>query len=349
MTSSTIVPLSVLDVVPVFEGGSATTALHETVAIAPRVEELGYHRYWVAEHHGTPSLATSTPAVLAGRIAAATSRLRVGSGGVLLPNHAPLVVAEQFGTLQALFGDRIDLGLGRAPGTDPLTARALRRPPGGGGGEDTFADQITELTGYFAPTDPGNPVIAVPAADSRPQVWVLGSSLASAGLAAALGLPYAFAHHVNPQASVAALRRYRAAFTPSAQLASPRSLLSVLATVGDTDADARQAAAPYLLGKVWMRTIGLFDAFPSEVTTNAYSYSRAEVAFLDDLAAPQLIGGVNTVRRDLAALVEATGADELMALTIVPDQADRVRSFELLAQAASAPSPAARPGVSAQI
>ncbi|EIV91635.1 LLM class flavin-dependent oxidoreductase [Frankia sp. QA3] len=347
MTSSTILPLSVLDVVPVFEGGSATTALHDTVAIAARVEELGYHRYWLAEHHGTPSLATSTPAVLAGRIAAATSRLRVGSGGVLLPNHAPLVVAEQFGTLQALFGDRIDLGLGRAPGTDPLTARALRRSPGGD--EHSFADQITELIGYFAPTDPGNPVIAVPAADSRPQVWVLGSSLASADLAAALGLPYAFAHHVNPQASVAALRRYRAAFTPSAQLERPRSLLSVLVTVGDTDAAARQAAAPYLLSKLWMRTIGLFDAFPSQATTNAHSYRGGELAFLDDLAAPQLIGGVDTVRRDLAALVDATGADELMALTIVPDQGDRLRSFELLAQAASSPSPAARPGVSVRI
>ncbi|MCM3923000.1 LLM class flavin-dependent oxidoreductase [Frankia sp. AiPs1] len=347
MTSPTVVPLSVLDVVPVFEGRSATTALRDTVAVAPRVEELGYHRYWVAEHHGTPSLATSTPAVLAGRIAAATSTLRVGSGGVLLPNHAPLVVAEQFGTLQALFGDRIDLGLGRAPGTDPRTAHALRRSPGSD--EHSFADQITELTGYFAPADPGNPIVAVPAADGRPEVWVLGSSPASAGLAAALGLPYAFAHHVNPQASVAALRRYRAAFTPSAQLARPRSLLSALVTVGETDEAARQAAAPYLLSKVWMRTIGLFDAFPSQARTSAHSYSRAEVAFLDDLAAPQLIGGVDTVRRDLTALLEATGADELMALTIVPDQADRVRSFELLTQAASSPSPAARPGISARL
>ncbi|MCK9930969.1 LLM class flavin-dependent oxidoreductase [Frankia sp. Mgl5] len=339
-------PLSVLDVAPVFEGGSATQALRDTVALAPRVEELGYHRYWVAEHHNTPSLATSTPAVLAGRIAAATSTLRVGSGGVLLPNHAPLVVAEQFGTLEALFPGRVDLGLGRAPGTDPTTARALRRTPGG---DEHFEGQLRELSGYFAPTDPGSWVLAVPAADSRPELWLLGSSPASAGLAAALGLPYAFAHHINPHASTAALRHYRAAFRPSPQLDRPYALISVIATVADSDQAAARAAAPYLLGKIWMRTIGSFDAFPSADTERAHAYNQAERAFLEDLAAPQAIGGVDTVRRRLAGLVEATGADELMALTVVPDQADRLRSFELLASAATAVSPATEPGISARL
>ncbi|MCK9900244.1 alkanal monooxygenase [Parafrankia colletiae] len=338
MTRPADLPLSVLDVVPVFEGGGAAQALRDTVALAPLVEELGYHRYWVAEHHNTPSLATSTPAVLAGRLAAATSTLRVGSGGVLLPNHAPLVVAEQFGTLEALFPGRIDLGLGRAAGADSATARALRRAPDGD--ERFFQGQVDELSGYFAPIDARSQVLAVPATDNQPELWLLGSSPASAGLAAALGLPYAFAHHINPHASAAALRHYRAAFRPSRHLDRPRALISVLATVADSDRAAAEAAAPYLLGKIWMRSIGVFDAFPSPATARAHGYSRAERAFLDDLAAPQLIGGVDTVRRRLAGLTAATGADELMALTVVPDQAERLRSFDLLASAAAALSPA---------
>ncbi|OAA19622.1 luciferase family oxidoreductase, group 1 [Frankia sp. EI5c] len=347
MTRPTGIPLSVLDVVPVFEGGSATQALRDTVALAPKVEELGYHRYWVAEHHNTPSLATSTPAVLVGRIAAATRTLRAGSGGVLLPNHPPFVVAEQFGTLEALFPGRVDLGLGRAPGTDPVTARALRRVPDVDG--HSFQRQLGELAGYFAPTDPDSAVLAIPAPESRPELWLLGSSHASAGLAAALGLPYAFAHHINPHASLAALHHYRASFRPSRHLDQPRALISVLATVADTDQAAARVAAPYLLGKIWMRTIGAFAAFPSAATASAHSFSRAEQAFIEDLAAAQLIGGVDTVRRRLGELVESTGADELMALTVVPDQTDRLRSFELLARAATPLSPAAGPAASVRI
>ncbi|MFJ8017168.1 LLM class flavin-dependent oxidoreductase [Streptomyces sp. NPDC096339] len=347
MTSSSHrTPLSVLDVVPVFEGGTATGALRDTVALAPRVEALGYHRYWVAEHHNTPSLATSAPGILIGRLAAATTTLRVGSGGVLLPNHAPLVVAEQFGTLEALHPGRVDLGLGRAPGTDPNTARALRRSPDRG--EDDFPRQIAELSGYFAPGDPASGIVAVPAADGRPEVWMLGSSPASAEAAAALGLPYAFAHQINPHASAFALERYRAAFRPSAHLDRPRTLVSVLVTVADSDEAARAVAAPYLLGKIRMRTARRFDAFPTAREATSHAYSTAERRFLDELVEPQLVGGPGTVRDRLAALLERTGADEVMALTVVPGQEDRLRSFELLAEAAAG-LPAPAPGVSVRL
>ncbi|KUL23665.1 LLM class flavin-dependent oxidoreductase [Streptomyces regalis] len=343
MTTATSIPVSVLDVVPVFEDGTATAALRDTVALAPRVEELGYLRYWVAEHHNTPSLATSAPGILVGQLAAATSTLRVGSGGVLLPNHAPLVVAEQFGTLQALHPGRIDLGLGRAPGTDPLTARALRRSSQG----EDFPRQIDELSGYFAPGDPASGIVAVPAADGRPDLWMLGSSPSSAEAAALLGLPYAFAHQINPHASAAALARYREAFRPSPYLERPRTLIAVLVTVADTDEAARSVAAPYLLGKIQMRTRPRFDAFPGPRTAADHPYSAAELRFLDDLVEPQLIGSVHMVRARLAALVERTGADELMALTVVHGQGDRLRSFELLAEAAA--DVAARPAEGASV
>ncbi|MEU8508011.1 LLM class flavin-dependent oxidoreductase [Streptomyces brevispora] len=341
------IPLSVLDVVPVFEGGSATRALRDTVALAPRVEELGYLRYWVAEHHSTPSLATSAPAILAGQLAAVTTTLRVGSGGVLLPNHAPLVVAEQFGTLEALHPGRVDLGLGRAPGTDPHTARALRRAPERGG--DDFFHQVAELSGYFAPGDASSPITAVPAADGRPDLWMLGSSPASAELAGSLGLPYAFAHQINPHATAYALDRYREAFRPSPHLDRPRTLISALTTVADTDRAAREVAAPYLLGKIKMRTVRRFDAFPSARAAAAHAYSEAELQYLEELAERQLIGAPDTVRDKLAELVERTGADELMALTVVPDQEERLRSFELLAQAARDVRPGSPEGVSARL
>ncbi|MFE3289063.1 MsnO8 family LLM class oxidoreductase, partial [Streptomyces sp. NPDC059233] len=271
--------------------------------------------------------------ILIGRLAAATTTLRVGSGGVLLPNHAPLVVAEQFGTLEALHPGRVDLGLGRAPGTDPATARALRRAPDRGG--DDFGDQIAELGGYFAPADPGSGIVAVPAADGRPELWMLGSSPASAQAAGALGLPYAFAHQINPHASAFALERYRESFRPSEQLDRPRTLVSVLVTVADTDEAALAVAAPYLLGKIRMRTARRFDAFPSAATAASYGFDRAERQFLDDLTAPQLIGSPDTVAGALAALLARTAADEVMALTVVPGQQDRLRSFELFAQAAA--------------
>lgn len=345
MISKSGIPVSVLDVVPVFEDSSATHALRDTVAIAPQVEEVGYLRYWVAEHHSTPSLATSAPGTLAGQLAAVTKTIRVGSGGVLLPNHAPLVVAEQFGTLEALHPGRIDLGLGRAPGTDPLTARALRRASRMG--DDDFQGQITELCGYFGTGTLKDGIVAVPAADSRPEVWVLGSSTSSAELAGRLGLPYAFAHQINPHSTVDALRRYRANFRPSAQSGRPRTLIAALVTVADSDEEAWRLAAPYLLGKIHMQTVRRFDAFPSQETADAYAYAPAEQRYLDDFAEPQLIGGRQTVQTKLRNLVERTGADELMALTVVPDQKNRLRSFALLAEAAAVVRPGSGEGVSA--
>ncbi|MEU9609696.1 LLM class flavin-dependent oxidoreductase [Streptomyces sp. NPDC048057] len=347
MAGSADVPLSVLDVVPVFEDGTATEALRDTVAFAPKIEELGYLRYWVAEHHNIPSLATSAPAILVGELAAVTSTLRVGSGGVLLPNHPPLVVSEQFGTLEALHPGRIDLGLGRASGTDPITARALRRVPDGT--DDDFPSRIRELSSYFAPGTPSTGITAVPAEDSRPDLWVLGSSPSSAQLAGALGLPYAFAHQINPHATATALDHYRADFRPSAQLDRPRSAISVLTTVADTDEAAWRMASPYLLGKLRMQAVQRFDAFPSQRTSAAHSYSSTEHAFLQDLAEPQLIGGPQTVHDKLTALLQRTGADEVMALTIVPDQEDRLRSFTLLAEAAAGARPASAEGASARL
>ncbi|WP_066363844.1 LLM class flavin-dependent oxidoreductase [Herbidospora mongoliensis] len=324
-------PLSVLDVVPVFEGGSATQALSDTVAFAPQVEELGYLRYWVAEHHSTTSLATSAPAVLAGALAAATTTLRVGSGGVLLPNHAPLVVAEQFGTLEALYPGRIDLGLGRAPGTDPRTARALRRSPEGAA---DFAGEIGELSGYFAPADRSSGIVAVPAADARPDLWVLGSSPGSGALAGSLGLPYAYAHQINPRDTAQALAAYRSAFRPSAQLDRPRTLIAALVTVAATDEEAFTAASSYLLGKVLMRTSPHFEVFPAAARAAGHRWSAPERQFVEAIAEPQLIGSLQTVAGKLDRLMRDTGADELMALTVVPSQDDRLRSFQLLAEAA---------------
>ncbi|WP_214103106.1 LLM class flavin-dependent oxidoreductase [Acrocarpospora catenulata] len=346
MTSLTGIPLSVLDVVPVFEDGSATGALRDTVALAPKIEELGYLRYWVAEHHSTPSLATSAPGILAGRLAAATTTLRVGSGGVLLPNHAPLVVAEQFGTLEALHPGRIDLGLGRAPGTDPRTARALRRTSEGG---DDFTAQLAELSGYFAPADRSSGIVAVPAADARPDLWVLGSSPSSGQLAGALGLPYAYAHQINPYATTQALAAYRAAFRPSAQLDRPRTLVAALVTVAPTDEEAFTAASSYLLGKILMRTSPRFDAFPAAARAAGHKFSAAEREFLHGLVEPQLIGGPHTVREKLARLVQQTGADELMALTVVPSQQERLRSFALLVEAAATVRPGSVADVSAPL
>lgn len=345
MTNKSGIPVSVLDVVPVFEGSSATQALRDTVAIAPGVEAAGYLRYWVAEHHSTPSLATSSPGTLAGQLAAVTSTIRVGSGGVLLPNHAPLVVAEQFGTLEALYPGRIDLGLGRAPGTDPMTARALRRAPTAGDGD--FQGQITELRGYFGTGIAGDGIVAVPAADAGPDVWLLGSSPSSAELAGRLGLPYAFAHQINPYGTVEALGRYRASFRPSPQLDRPRTLVAALAMVADSDEAAWKLAAPYLLGKIRMRMVRRFDAFPSQEVADAYPYSAEERKALEDFAAPQFIGGRQTVQARLADLVERSGADEIMALTVVPDQEARLRSFALFAEAASAVRPGDAEDVSA--
>jgi luciferase family oxidoreductase group 1 len=320
------IKVSVLDVAPVWRGDTASGALRASLDLATRVEALGYHRYWTAEHHNTPCLAATAPAVLAAQLANVTSTIRIGSGGVLLPNHAPLVVAEQFGVLSAFHPGRIDLGVGRAPGGDPRIATALRRASDTS--EEAFAAQLAELAGYFGPD---SPISAGAAAGHRPPLWLLGSSPASAKMAARLGLRYAYAHQIKPATTEESLRAYRDGFQPSADLAEPYAMVGALVTVAESDAAADRIIRPYLLSRLSMRAGTGFDAFPGQREADAYSFAPEEREHVQNFADAQLVGGPDTVRHKAAALIAATGADELMALTLVPDPEDRVNSYRLLA------------------
>lgn len=329
-----VVPLSVLDLVPVGVGSSASAALAASTALARRVEELGFRRHWVAEHHGMPGIASSAPAVLVAHLAAATSTLRVGSGGVMLPNHQPLVVAEQFGMLDALHPGRIDLGIGRAPGTDPRTARALRRGTAPLGADD-FPEQLAELTAYFRGD---GPVLAVPARGQRPALWLLGSSGYSAQVAGLLGLPFAFAHHFSGENTMPALALYREAFRPSAVLDRPYAMIAASVLVADGDEEARRLAMPGALQFLRLRQ-GRPGLVPTVEEALAHPYTEQERAFVEDRLAGQVIGSPRTVRDGVRELVRRTGVDELMVVTGTHDPADRLRSYELLA-AAVAPASA---------
>jgi luciferase family oxidoreductase group 1 len=327
------VPLSVLDLAPVPTGSSVGDALNASIALAGRVEELGYHRLWVAEHHNMPGIASSSPPVLLATIAAHTSRIRVGSGGVMLPNHAPLVVAEQFGMLEALHPGRIDLGIGRAPGTDQLTAYALRRsvePLSA----DEFPAQLTDLLGFFTGTWPAGhlmaKVTAVPGNGNQPDLWLLGSSGYSAQVAAALGLPFAFAHHFSPANTLPALDLYRSRFQPSDRLGQPYAMVCVAVLCADTDATARTLAEPAALGFLKLRS-GRPSTTPTPDEAATYDYSPAERAFVDERLDTQTIGSPQTVRAKLSDLLESTRADELMLTTSTFDPADQQHSFELVA------------------
>ncbi|MEU9080403.1 LLM class flavin-dependent oxidoreductase [Kitasatospora sp. NPDC048538] len=331
------VPLSVLDLAPVLDGRTTADALHDSVALARAAEELGYHRYWVAEHHNAPGAASSAPAVLIGQIAAATSRLRVGSGGVMLPNHAPLVVAEQFGTLSAFHPGRIDLGLGRAPGTDPVTAQALRRAAGPLAGGD-FPRQAVELLGYFdgPQDDAAAGVRAVPAEGNRPEVWVLGSGLGSAELAGSLGLPFAYAHQFNAELTVPALRAYREAFRPSAVLERPYALVAAFVLAAETDEEADLLAGPIRVAAIrTVRAGGRQNAYPTLAEAQAYEYSAHDRQIVDGFLGRQVIGGRAEVRRRVADLI-AAGADEFMAMTVAPDFDTRLASYRILAEEVAA-------------
>ncbi len=323
-----MVPLSVLDLVPIGSGSTATAALRHSTALIRRVDELGFERYWVAEHHGMPGIGSSSPAVLIAHLAAAGSRIRVGSGGVMLPNHQPLVVAEQFGTLEALHPGRIDLGIGRAPGTDPRTAAALRRGTAALGADD-FPEQLTELISYF---HGDGPVLAVPAVGHQPQLWLLGSSGYSAQVAGLLGLPFAFAHHFSGHNTMAALALYRETFRPSATLAQPYSMIAASVLAADTDAEARRLAMPGALQFLRLRQ-GAPGLVPTPEEAARYPYSAEERQFVDERLAGQVIGAPGTVRDGVRELVERTGVDELMVVTSAHDGADRLRSYELLAEA----------------
>jgi luciferase family oxidoreductase group 1 len=321
-------PLSVLDLATVAEGSTPAQALAETTELARVVEGLGYRRIWVAEHHGMPAVASSAPAVLVAHLAAATSTIRVGSGGVMLPNHAPLVVAEQFGTLEALHPGRVDLGIGRAPGTDQVTARALRRTADVGA--ERFPDDLVELLGYFS-GPLGHPQ-AVPGRGYRPEVWLLGSSVFSARLAGLLGLPFSFAHHFSPQYTEPALAEYRSSFRPSGVLRAPYAMVAVAVVCAPTADEAYWLAGPSALSVLHLRTNRL-GPLPTPETAAAYRYTDAERELVASIMATHVVGEPQVVTASLAELAARTGADELMVTTRVHGQADRLRSFELVAGA----------------
>ncbi|OLT12858.1 alkanal monooxygenase [Actinomadura sp. CNU-125] len=317
------VRLSVLDLAPVVSGSTSAEALRDTLDLARHADRLGFHRYWLAEHHAMPGIASAATAVLIGQVAAATSAMRVGSGGIMLPNHAPMVVAEQFGTLEALFPGRIDLGLGRAPGTDAATARALRRSPDSLSVDD-FPEQVVELREYF---DEKSKV--TPAAGNEPPIWLLGSSGYSAKLAGLLGLPFAFAHHFSAENTLPALALYRESFRPGA-LQEPYSMIGVGVTAAESDERAGELAAPQALSFLLLRQ-GKPGPLPSPAETAAYPYTPIERQIVQSRLKDQVIGGPETVKRRLDELVEQTGVDEVMVVTQVFEQADRLKSYDILA------------------
>ena len=310
---------------------TASLALQNTLDLARHAEQLGFHRYWLAEHHNMPGVAGSSPEILIGQVASETSIMRVGSGGVMLPNHAPLKVAESFQTLEALFPGRIDLGIGRAPGSDPRTALALRRSSG----ETTeLPEQLAELfafaDGQFPAGHPYQSVSAVPMGVSLPPVWLLGSSDYSAQVAAALGLGFAFAHHINPHGAKEAMQLYRENFTPSEHLSEPEALVTASVLCADTDAEAEALAASFDLA--WLRLFaGRPSVFPSPEEARAYPYTAAERAQIQQTRARLILGSPQTVRANLCALAGAAQVNEIMATTFVHDHEARKHSYTLLA------------------
>jgi len=324
-----MIPFSILDLSPIVEGGDASRALRNTIDLARHAEAWGYHRYWLAEHHNIPSVASAATSVVIGAVAGQTSTIRVGAGGIMLPNHAPLVIAEQFGTLARLFPGRIDLGVGRAPGTDQETVRALRRS---WSSADTFPRDVLELQAYLAPVEPGQRVQAVPAAGTEVPIWILGSSLFGAQLAAELGLPYAFASHFAPELLVPALQIYRARFKPSKQLAAPYVMVGVNIVAAGTDREARRLATTQQMSfaDIFRGTRGLSKPPIDDIETY---WSPIERAQAQQMLARSIIGSVITVRAGIDALLAETQADELIVVSDVFDHAERLRSFELIAEA----------------
>jgi luciferase family oxidoreductase group 1 len=329
MTASKQMLLSVLDLAPIRAGDSATQALRNTLDLAQHAERWGYHRYWLAEHHNMIGIASAATSVVIGYVAGGTSTIRVGAGGVMLPNHAPLVIAEQFGTLESLYPGRIDLGLGRAPGSDKRTAMALRRTLHSDG--DSFPQDLQELQSYFAPAVPNQAVRAVPGAGLDIPIWLLGSSDFSARLAAARGLPFAFASHFAPDYLQAALQLYRGAFQPSVSLAQPRTMIGVNVFAADTDEEAE-----FLFTSLQQQFLNLIRGTPGQLrppveNMNAL-WSEPERDYIERMMRVTVVGGPAKVRDGLASLLDSTGADEIMATAQIYDHAARLHSFEILAQ-----------------
>ncbi|MBN9035575.1 MAG: LLM class flavin-dependent oxidoreductase [Rhizobiales bacterium] len=323
-----MIPLSVLDLSPVVEGGDVSQSLANTLDLARHAERLGYRRYWLAEHHNMPGIASAATSVVIGHVAAGTRTIRVGAGGIMLPNHAPLVIAEQFGTLAALFPGRIDLGLGRAPGTDMLTARALRRNLAGD--VDNFPQDVVELINYFAPAEPGQRVHAYPGEGQDVPVWILGSSLYGAQLAAMLGLPYAFASHFAPAELDRALAIYRERFQPSGLLEKPYAMAGLNVVVAETDAQARYLFTSSQQAFINIRS-GRPGRLPPPIDDIGPLLEGPAGAMLSQVLTHAVVGSPETVRRGLAAFVERTGVDEVIVTSQIYDHAARVRSYELLA------------------
>ncbi len=323
-----MIPTSILDLVPISAGANARTALDNALDLARHAEGWGYNRFWVAEHHNMPGIASSATAVVIGHIAGGTQTIRVGSGGVMLPNHAPLVVAESFGTLEALYPNRIDLGLGRAPGTDQLTMRALRRDSSKGA--DTFPHDVLELQRYLAQPAPGQRVRAIPGEGSEVPIWLLGSSVYSASLAAQLGLPFAFASHFAPDLLMQALDIYRGNFEPSEALDKPYAMIVANVFAADSDAEARRLFTSVEQAFVNLRR-GTPGQLPAPLEGSERPWSEFEQQNINHSLAFSFVGAPDTIREGLQHLVEQTGADELMLTAMIHDHAARLRSFELAA------------------
>jgi luciferase family oxidoreductase group 1 len=328
-------PLSVLDLAIVPEGSQPADALRNSVELVQHAERLGYKRHWVAEHHNMPGIASSTPPVLMMALADATSEIRIGSGGVMLPNHPPLVVAEQFGTLEALHPGRIDLGIGRAPGTDPITAAALRRSTDPLSAEN-FPQELLQLIGFFdgefGQENPHRGITAVPGKGPKPAIWLLGSSDYSAQMAAEMGLPFSFAHHFAPRNTVAALQLYKALFQPSEYLAKPYAKVACAVICAEDGERARWLAGPARLSFARLRA-GNPGRFPTPEEAAGHAYTPQQEASVSEVSGSAIIGDPEKVKAGLEALKEKSGADELMITTMVHDQADRMRSYELVAEA----------------
>jgi luciferase family oxidoreductase group 1 len=323
-----MVPLSVLDLSPIAEGSDAGQALRNSLDLARHVETLGYRRFWMAEHHNLPGIASAATAVALAHIAAGTDRIRIGAGGIMLPNHAPLIIAEQFGTLAALHPGRVELGLGRAPGSDQITARAMRRNLTN---SDEFPQDVVELMAYFQPVQPDQHVQAVPGAGLNVPIWILGSSTYGAQLAAILGLPFAFASHFAPGMMMEAMSIYRDRFRPSPQLAVPNVMLGVNIVAAETDAEAR-----FLFSSLQQSFLNIRSGRPGRLPPPVEDFDRQidryGRAMLADALSCAIVGAPDTVSSGLDNFVRRTGADELMVTANIFDHAKRKRSFEIVAE-----------------
>lgn len=318
-----MIPFSILDLSPINQGGSAAQSFRNTRDLAQHGERWGYNRFWLAEHHGMPGVGSAATAVLIGYIAGATTTIRVGAGGIMLPNHSPLVIAEQFGTLESLYPGRIDLGLGRAPGSDQATARALRRNLQADA--DGFPQDVIELMDYFS-AEPTQPIRAVPGTGLKVPIWILGSSLYGAQLAAALGLPYAFASHFAPAQLMQAISLYRSTFQPSTQLAKPYVMLGFNVFAADTDAEAHFLASSMQQAFINLRT-GHPTQLPPPTKDFLKNIGPSERAILDQVLPYSAVGSPTTVTKELESFIARTGADELMITSQIFDHAARLRSF----------------------